>query len=451
MAQNQETINYMVVDGVFSDYIQEIASYIDRIEGHVPDEEGSIGQFETETAEVLAMFEEEGDNSQLQDEIINLIMGKNSAILSNYKAEKELEPIFNLIMHVVMNYSSAPTSADERLKTLVSMLLQFIQSSSSTSIALPLIILSIMTNLFNILPTSSPIRFLLFMSLLTIAKSTKNIHLLAKEFNNLPAWLEQWKVSDEDKSKIYSDISEIFLSPSLDDYEKSYKYLYDAVSCMPVANDLTVKLVKSAFVSDYVYDFEDILSLPAVTGLKTDAKWSSLYTLLQLVSSGNFQEYKKFSSSTVASLELDASAVERKVKVIALTGVVSSRLSERSIKYSEISDTMEVPIDEVESWVIDAIRAGLIEGRLNQMEQQFDIHRASPVGTFGVEQWQQLGQTLTKWRSTLRDVLEVVKNARESAQKERTKLNKHFHHQHQQQHISQQQQQQQQQETAANN
>ena len=64
-------------------------------------------------------------------------------------------------------------------------------------------------------------------------------------------------------------------------------------------------------------------------------------------------------------------------------------------------------------WVIDVIRAGLVEGKLSQLNQTFLIHRSS-YRVFGLDQWVEVSERLDVWKSTLRTVVEVVRAARES-------------------------------------
>jgi translation initiation factor 3 subunit M len=59
------------------------------------------------------------------------------------------------------------------------------------------------------------------------------------------------------------------------------------------------------------------------------------------------------------------------------------------------------------------IRAGLVEGKLSQLNQTFLIHR-STYRVFGEKQWREVATRLDTWRESLRGVLEVVKRERES-------------------------------------
>ena len=69
-------------------------------------------------------------------------------------------------------------------------------------------------------------------------------------------------------------------------------------------------------------------------------------------------------------------------------------------------------------WVIDVIRAGLVEGKLSQLNQTFLIHR-STYRVFGEKQWTEVQGRLDTWRSSLEGVLAVVRLEREKVLREK--------------------------------
>ncbi len=63
-------------------------------------------------------------------------------------------------------------------------------------------------------------------------------------------------------------------------------------------------------------------------------------------------------------------------------------------------------------WVIDTIRAGLVEGKLSQLKQEFLVQRAT-YRVFGEKQWAEIQGRLMVWRRSLESVLTTVKAERE--------------------------------------
>jgi len=61
-------------------------------------------------------------------------------------------------------------------------------------------------------------------------------------------------------------------------------------------------------------------------------------------------------------------------------------------------------MDDVELWLIDIIRAGLVEGKLSQARQELLVHRTT-YRTFGRAEWEELDARLEDWKVALENVL----------------------------------------------
>jgi translation initiation factor 3 subunit M len=84
----------------------------------------------------------------------------------------------------------------------------------------------------------------------------------------------------------------------------------------------------------------------------------------------------------------------------------------RSLPYEKIAKALQVPSEDVEMWVIDVIRAGLVEGKLSQLNQTFLIHR-STYRVFGDNQWREVASRLDLWRNSLQGVLQVIQQEKQ--------------------------------------
>ena len=116
---------------------------------------------------------------------------------------------------------------------------------------------------------------------------------------------------------------------------------------------------------------------------------------------------------------LDDLVLYRKMRLLTLASLASSTQS-RSLPYQHIAKALQIPFEDVEMWVIDVIRAGLVEGKLSQPTQTFLIHR-STYRVFGEKQWTQVQARLDTWRSSLEAALGMVKHQRLKILRERGK------------------------------
>lgn len=144
--------------------------------------------------------------------------------------------------------------------------------------------------------------------------------------------------------------------------------------------------------------------------------------LLEVVSEKELEDYNDFRDEHDGFIEssgLDNSKLHRKMRLLTLASLAAST-SSRELEYKRISKALQVPPEDVEMWVIDVIRAGLVEGKLSQQKQVFLVHRTT-YRVFGEKQWREVATRLDTWKESLRGVLEVVRRERQQAevQKER--------------------------------
>lgn len=394
----------MVVDGVLKDLVEDIVSYIDNV--NEPSEgESSFASFIEER-----LVDSPGDESSAQQEEIFRAIAERSAVLSKVP-ERDFEPQYNLVLHI-LTFSSDLTA-------ILPILLKNLSTPPSYPNG-PNLCLAVLTNLFNILPVSSPLRYQVFLAILESAAVTNNIGLVVSQIKHLPTWLKEWNVDEDGTRDIYIKISNLLTSSN--DLQTAYQYLFSAVASASSSTfPLTSKLVQTAIQAESIYNFDDVFALEAVVNLKTTE--GVLFSLLEIVATGDYSAFKSFSTEFLTTNKFDVAQLERKVRILALAKVCSQS-SVQTIPYTVFANAIDVSIDEVEIWIIDAIRAGLIEGRLSQMSQSFALHGATPVGKFGPEEWKIVANKLDGWKAGLKDILEVLKNARETAAREEEKAAK---------------------------
>ncbi|KAJ2839952.1 hypothetical protein FBU31_000596 [Coemansia sp. 'formosensis'] len=65
-----------------------------------------------------------------------------------------------------------------------------------------------------------------------------------------------------------------------------------------------------------------------------------------------------------------------------------------------IAQAIDVAELEVEGWIIDVIRSGLIQGKMNHVARTL-LPTRSTYRTFGADQWKILGERLEQWNASL--------------------------------------------------
>merc|ERR1711881_431897 len=218
--------------------------------------------------------------------------------------------------------------------------------------------------------------------------------MLRPQLTKLDAWLAEWEVDEEDQRKLYCQIADI--AEESGEEKQSYQYVLKALRTFDPK------------------ETEEISS--------TEAQNISLRALKTALLSNTHFDYNDFRDEHEGWIEeegLDNSKLHRKMRLLTLASVAASTNS-RELEYKRIAKALQIPAEDVEMWVIDVIRAGLIEGKLSQQKQVFLVHRTT-YRVFGEKQWREVATRLDQWKESLRAVKEVISRERQAAeaQKER--------------------------------
>jgi translation initiation factor 3 subunit M len=284
--------------------------------------------------------------------------------------------------------------------------------------------LSILSTIFNILPADSEVRFHVMLAILRVIRATSNFETLRPQLKQLDNWLETWDMAEEENRKLYLAVSDAAAGANED--EQAYTYLLRALRTFTSeevssteARELSLRALKSALTHPSHYDFQDLTDLDSIQALRNSDPVH--FELLEIFNSDLLDDFNDFKESHEGWIEesgLDGDALNRKMRLLTLASIAASAGQTRSLPYEKIAKALQVPSEDVEMWVIDVIRAGLVEGKLSQSNQTFLIHR-STYRVFGENQWREVASRLDMWRNSLVGVLQVIQQEKQRFQQEK--------------------------------
>ena len=280
-----------------------------------------------------------------------------------------------------------------------------------------------MTTIFNILSQDNETRFHILLAILTVVQKSSSFDSLKPQLKNLDSWLRTWETDEEDRLRLYLQIAQV--AEESGEREQAYIYLLRALRTIPSADsdgqearELSLRALRSALTDPLHFDFQDLTALDSIQALrKSDPV---MFELLEIFSAEQLDEFDDFleeHNDWLETSDLDYAVLNRKMKLLTLASLAASTQT-RSLPYQHISRALQIPSSDVEMWVIDVIRAGLVEGKLSQLNQTFLVHR-STYRVFGEKQWQEIASRLDVWRNSLEGVLDVIRSEREKMLKEK--------------------------------
>lgn len=330
-----------------------------------------------------------------------------------WRTSVEFIAAYNLLVHLIRQ---APNPS-MFLPKICGNLTQPITSSPANGSGLAL---SILSTIFNVLPSDSEARYHVFFAILRVVRSVTNFEILASQLKHLDSWLEEWEMDEEEERKLYLAVADV--AKEAGEPDQAYQYVVKALRTFPTdeasaeeARDLSLRALKSALSHPTHFDFQDLTALDSIQALRTSDP--IYFQLLEIFNSDVLDDFNDFKDEHEGWIEaqedLDAASLNRKIRLLTLASLSASSGQTRSLPYSRIAHALQVPAEDVEMWVIDVIRAGLVEGKLSQLNQQFLIHR-STYRVFGEHQWREVAGRLDMWRGSLQGVLEVIRQEKQN-------------------------------------
>ncbi|KAL8803210.1 MAG: hypothetical protein Q9182_003311 [Xanthomendoza sp. 2 TL-2023] len=395
--------NTLLIEGSFEELADELAHYLDEVKRKDGDANSTI---QTDIAPLL-------EQNQKEDVLKRLVTG--GAVL-NSAPEKEFIAAYNLLVHLVRQTANPNIFLPRICQNLSSPI-------TSSKINGPGLALSILTTIFNILPQDNDVRYHVFLAILRVIRASGSFELLRPQLKNLDSWILQWETDEEDQRALYLSIAEV--AEEAGEEEQSYQYLIRALRTIPSeeasnedARKLSIRALKSALSQPSHFDFQDLTSLDSIQALrKSDPVYFELLEIFHAQVLDDFNDFKDEHDGWTEEQSLDDSLLVRKMRLLTLASLAASSQS-RSLPYQHITRALQIPSEDVEMWVIDVIRAGLVEGKLSQLNQTFLIHR-STYRVFGEKQWTEVQGRLDTWRASLEGVLGVVRAERMKMVKEK--------------------------------
>ncbi|KAL4866384.1 hypothetical protein BDV12DRAFT_187457 [Aspergillus spectabilis] len=410
----------LLIEGTFSELAEEFAAYLDAL---TPDSTA----IQTELAPLLQpLREQEQNDTQIEqskrDEVLKKLV--SSATVLNTAPEKEITPAYNLLIHLVQQASDP----DMFLSRICSYLSKPIASSSQFGASLSIAILS---TIFNTLAPSDSSRFHVLLAVVAVIRqsgSSAAFDALKPQLTaQLPNWRSAWELDDEEARRLHLAIADAAQTAGDLDWAQSHvvealQTIPPAEASSPAARDLAVRALTAALTHPAVFDFTPLTAADAVQGLRSSD--AALFELLEIFTADTLDAYEDFISNTpVANILPDnaltphADALQTKIRLLTLASLAAAATTTtgpnaRSLSYETIASSLRVPQEEVEKWVIDTIRAGLVEGKLSQLRSEFLVHRAT-YRVFGEKQWAEVQGRLMVWRRSLENVLGVIRSERE--------------------------------------
>ncbi|TDL29665.1 PCI-domain-containing protein [Rickenella mellea] len=393
-------------EGTFEEQTQELVNYIARSR---PENErpAFIRPFQEllKTAEGQKALDDDIDRRR---RVVSLVVSELKGLGDG--SDREIEGFFNLLYsHLLSLYPADSTELSRHISAVSHLIADAPPPSDHTALRY-----KALTNLFNAVPRRSSLRLLVCTRLLRLAADNDELDVLHLTPIDTERWINEWDISQEERASFLKSIVDAF--EQVDQMPMAYNYSILYVRSIPLSSPLAetaaLETVSLALRLPSIFDFDSLLKLSGVQKLSG----RPIFALLKIFTEDGLAEYETWQEKYRSTLEehgLDSSQLERKMRLLVLASLGLKYVG-RDIPYSEIASNLQIEISQVEGWVIDVIRAGLLSGKLSQTTQTLHVTR-STARSFSTHHWEALEKRLLVWKTGLAGTLEVVTSARRNA------------------------------------
>ena len=127
----------------------------------------------------------------------------------------------------------------------------------------------------------------------------------------------------------------------------------------------------------------------------------------------DYLAFHKASAEVLSAHALSHEDCVAKMRLLSLAALGAESAS-GIVPYAAVRDTLQVPAEEVERWVVQAIGAKVLEAKMDQVREELVVTRCLHR-IFGPQQWLELRDKLRAWRDSVAGVASSVATTRVDA------------------------------------
>ena len=248
----------------------------------------------------------------------------------------------------------------------------------------------------------------LLTNVLRLVKETKQVRHVILDIKQIVGWLVKWNADIQEQRDIFRLLHEAF--SALNEGENAIEALvqllrlYTENEAVEAKSDAHLCVIShiahpKIFVMDHLLDLHPIRALDG----------QLIYELLQIFVTGDINDYVEFYNNNIDFVEKLAVTHDENLKKMRLLTLASMAQGCEQLEFCDLIENLKLEKDEVEAFVIEAIGAKLIRGKINEPEEKVLIC-STTNRTFTETEWNIIKNKLESWQKNLNAVQESMKS-----------------------------------------
>ncbi|MGH0154915.1 UNVERIFIED_CONTAM: hypothetical protein FKN15_037556 [Acipenser sinensis] len=308
--------------------------------------------------------------------------------------DKDVESVMNSIVSLLLILETEKQEA--LIESLCEKLVKFREGER------PSLRMQLLSNLFHGMDETTSVRYTVYCSLIKVAATCNAIAFIPTELEQVRKWITDWNLTIEKKHTLLRLVYEALIDCKKSDaaakvmVELLGSYTEDNASQARVdAHRCIVRALKDP----NTFLFDHLLALKPVRFLEGEL----IHDLLTIFVSAKLAAYVKFYQNNKDFIDSLGLSHEQNMEKMRLLTFMGMAVECKEISFDTIQQELQIGADDVEAFVIDAVRTKMVYCKIDQTQRKVVVSH-STHRTFGKQQWQQLYDSLSAWKQSLSTV-----------------------------------------------
>lgn len=302
----------------------------------------------------------EETSSPLHEDLDQLL----SACDINFKNESELEGVMNSLLSLILVVTE---KRDDLIRKFCNKVVEA-NSEEDTSLSR----LRILSILLNWLHERDPARYDVYCAQIKVAGKAGMIDQISVSLDQVKSWIKMWEVDGEKARVVYRLLFDALTEDRQS--EEATKVMVELLRTYSDENASEVKDdAKNCIVSllgrPNVLIMDFLLTLPPVRALQGEP----IYQLLSIFVSGRLSDYVEFYEKNKDFVDSCGLSHEKNLHKMRVLTFMSIGEAKSEVSFEDLCKELNISSDEVEEFVIEALRSQLIRTKVDQVNKKVII------------------------------------------------------------------------------